>query len=258
LREPFSLAIASSVAMWDGQQLATQLQADWPLQAKKYDFILEMTERGLVLKNMNEPRQRPIHIDWAGKKRAVGRGKQELIAKAIGVAILDNPTVLDLTAGLGRDSVFLVRLGCSVLALERSPVIFALLQDAVARVQADPDCEEWIDRLKILNQDGFDYLREINEQHLPDVIYMDPMYPLRKKSALGCKEMRTFRLLVGADEDSADLLRLALTKVRKRVVVKRPLKEPPLIAKPNSQFKGNTVRYDLYLASALNKSKEKL
>ena len=44
---------------------------------------------------------------------------------------------------------------------------------------------------------------------MPDVVYLDPMFPHREKSALVKKEMRVFQELVGADNDADDLLDFA-------------------------------------------------
>lgn len=56
----------------------------------------------------------------------------------------------------------------------------------------------------------------------PDVVYLDPMYPHRQKSALVKKEMRVFQSLVGNDDDADSLLIPAMTIAKRRVVVKRP------------------------------------
>lgn len=54
------------------------------------------------------------------------------------------------------------------------------------------------------------------------MVYLDPMYPHKQKSALVKKEMRIFQHLVGADLDADELLTPVLQLARKRVVVKRP------------------------------------
>jgi 16S rRNA (guanine1516-N2)-methyltransferase len=46
----------------------------------------------------------------------------------------------------------------------------------------------------------------------PDVIYIDPMFPSREKSSKVKKEMQLFHPLVGTDDDSSELLPLALEK----------------------------------------------
>ena len=81
----------------------------------------------------------------------------------------------------------------------------------------------------------------------PDVIYLDPMYPTRGKSALSKKEMQICRKLVGDDTDIDSLMTVAMETACKRVVVKRHPHAPPLAPKPSICFKGKKVRYDVYL-----------
>ena len=80
----------------------------------------------------------------------------------------------------------------------------------------------------------------------PDVVYLDPMYPPKKKSALVKKEMRICRMLVGEDEDAGELLEIARRVARRRVVVKRLRHAPPLKANAAAEYVGRTVRYDVY------------
>ena len=60
------------------------------------------------------------------------------------------------------------------------------------------------------------------------MIYLDPMFPHRDKSALVKKEMQVFRTVVGDDDDSPALLKAALAVATYRVVVKRPRKAEPV------------------------------
>ena len=78
----------------------------------------------------------------------------------------------------------------------------------------------------LIHASGIDALAEITPP--PDVVYLDPMYPHRQKSALVKKEMRVFQSLVGADEDADLLLAPALALATRRVVVKRPDYAEPL------------------------------
>ena len=89
----------------------------------------------------------------------------------------------------------------------------------------------------------------MKQNEKPQVIYLDPMFPQKKKSSLPRKEMVLFRSLVGDDTDSEELLQIALKTAKERVVVKRPLKSAPILKEPQHSFEGNSVRYDLYLVS---------
>jgi 16S rRNA (guanine1516-N2)-methyltransferase len=101
---------------------------------------------------------------------------------------------------------------------------------------------------------AMDYLANLAEEACPDVVYLDPMFPVSGKSALVKKEMRLFHSLVGLDEDSDALLDLALQRARHRVVVKRPPKAPYLAErKPQLSVAGKAVRFDIYPLKAFAK-----
>lgn len=127
--------------------------------------------------------------------------------------------------GLGRDAFVLACLGCRVRMFERHPVVAALLEDGLRRAYADPELGPWLaTRLTLHHGSSLSALAQLHSA--PDVVYLDPMFPHRQKSALVKKEMRVFQLLVGADEDADGLLAPALAL--RRVVVKRPDYAPRL------------------------------
>ena len=166
----------------------------------------------------------------------------EVIAKAIGCKPHFRPRVVDATAGMGRDSLIMAKLGCSVTMLERNFAIHCLLKDALQQLKAQPDFDL---NIQLEKQDSISQLADIS---LVDVIYLDPMFPERKKSALVKKEMRLFKRIAGEDNDADQLLKSALTSSATRVVVKRP-KGAPLLAglKPSHEIKAKKFRYDVYL-----------
>ena len=87
------------------------------------------------------------------------------------------------------------------------------------------------------------------------MVYLDPMFPERKKSAQVKKEMQIFHALIGADLDADQLLENALERANYRVVVKRPRIAPFLNnQKPSYQLEGKSSRYDIYTNKALPNS----
>jgi len=160
------------------------------------------------------------------------------------------PSVLDTTAGMAGDAFVLATLGCSITLLERSPIIFALLENAVERASLNENFEPILKQgFNTVNQDANDYIREqlTNNTAPPDVIYIDPMYPHKKKSALVKKDMQILQRLHGEDDNAAELLKSALLYAKKRVVVKRPTQAETISdKKPNTCIKSKKTRYDIY------------
>ena len=195
----------------------------------------------------------PIYVDFVGGKlgyryRHAG-GQRQPLAKAVGLKCGTAPIVVDATAGLGRDSFILAYLGCQVQMLERSPVVAALLHDGLQRALQHSQIGSIVnERLHLVHSDTKHWLSKLPQTSQPEVIYLDPMYPHRQKSALVKKEMRMFRTIVGNDLDAPSLLDIALFTAKRRVVVKRPKLAPILGNKqPNFCIKSKNTRFDIYL-----------
>lgn len=183
-------------------------------------------------------------------RRRFGGGKGQMIAKAVGLNKGVTPSVLDATAGLGRDAWVLASLGCEVQMLERSPVIAELLAFALAQAQQS-ELADIAARLSLHAIDAHAFLAQ-QQESCADVVYLDPMYPHRDKSAAVKKEMRVFQDLIGADSDAHTLLDLALGCARHRVVVKRPARGETLsMRQPDYQLPGKSCRYDIYTLKRL-------
>jgi 16S rRNA (guanine1516-N2)-methyltransferase len=194
----------------------------------------------------------PVYVDFVGGtlgfRTRHGNRNKEPLARAIGLKGRTLPAILDATAGLGRDAFILAALGCRVTLVERSPLIAALLRDGLARALAADNTRAIAERMQLHGGDAVTIMDRVAEHERPDVIYLDPMYPHRSKSALVKKEMRVVRALVGEDVDAPQLLEAALRAARKRVVVKRPRPAPALpgIA-PSHSLLGSTTRFDVYV-----------
>ncbi|MGB1008363.1 MAG: class I SAM-dependent methyltransferase [Thiolinea sp.] len=217
-------------------------------------YQLIQTDTRVELQDTHDPLVHPVFVDFVeGKTRHrlnFGGGKGQAIAKAIGLHKRKNPRVVDATAGLGRESFVLASLGCHVTLLERNPVVYALLADGLLRANQSEDIklQSIIARMTLIKADARQWLKNINSDNKPDVIYLDPMFPKRQKSALVQKEMRFFHEVVGNDQDSEELLTVARCSARHRIVVKRPSDAPELaMIKPAFIIHGKTTRYDVYL-----------
>ncbi len=221
-------------------------------------YQLVQTGERLELQDMLEPKVGPVYVDFiqgkAKHRLQFGGGKGQDIAKAVGLHKWPNPSVIDATAGLGREGFVLASLGCTVTLLERSPIVYQLLQDGLQRAQAaqDPLISQISHRLTLYQADAFTWLEALKPADYPEVIYLDPMFPERRKTALVQKEMRFFHEIVGDDIDSSGLVELARSRVKQRVVVKRPCHAPTLDnSQPAFVIGGKTsIRYDVYLPKA--------
>ena len=248
-----SVAVATSDPSLSHQAhgLAQQLQLPVvPLDSRHVDFLLVLTPERLECRCTLDPQSNPLAVDFLSgpnhHRYRYGGGKKQLIAKAVGMKKEAVPHVLDVTAGLGRDGFVLASLGCDVTLLERSPIIAALVADGLQRAKQ----QQWFQTLslQLRQQDAVPFLQQLTPQQYPDVIFCDPMFPDSKKSALVKKEMRYLRSIVGDDADADQLLTLAKTIAKKRVVVKRAYLAPILNHKPpDLQYKGKSSRFDVYL-----------
>ncbi len=229
----------------------------YPSENNKH--ILVLTDNGLELRLTGPKAHGPVLVDFTRGsvryRREYGGGRKQPLAKAIGLKHGFCPNVLDATAGLGKDAFVLASLGCTVQLVERSPVLAALLQDGLNRAANHANTESLIRRMTLVLEDSIDLVHRIETEKRPDVIYLDPMYPTRTKSALVKKEMRMLRAVVGEDMDAPLLLKAAIQKAQKRVVVKRPSRAPVISGnKPSMGIKGKKSRFDVYLTGFTNHS----
>ena len=214
-----------------GDGALLHLAQRWGLQHDDQALMaLVLTPERLELRKLDEPKLGGIFVDFVtgamAHRRKFGGGRGEAVAKAVGIKGGYLPDVIDATAGLGRDAFVLAALGCRVRMLERHPVVAALLDDGLRRGYADAEIGGWLrERLTLLHVVSQQALSDITPA--PDVVYLDPMYPHRQKSAMVKKEMRVFQSLVGPDEDADALLEPARRLAKKRIVVKRPDYAPP-------------------------------
>ncbi|MDO6588983.1 16S rRNA methyltransferase [Loktanella sp. D2R18] len=175
-----------------------------------------------------------------------GGGRGQPIAKAMGLRDGKTPTIIDATAGLGRDSFLLASLGAHVTMIERSDKMHALLVDGMDRATKEGGAlRDIIGRMTLLKGDAKDLLPGLDGES----ILIDPMHPERKNSALVKLELRQVRDIVGTDEDAAELAQVALKHAGSRVVLKWPAKADPIAGiKPYShQILGKTTRYDVWM-----------
>ena len=217
------------------------------------------------------------------------------------------PSVWDMTTGFGQDSIMLAMAGAApnVIMMERDDIVSTLVSDALRRLSLvanlDHDtrdvqiARDLSNRMTLIQGDGVSIgtqlLQDMDEGGggdvtveprpslaLPDICYLDPMFPPRTKSSAVKKKMQLLHGLFDSVtestrlEEERSLLDVALSVAQSRVVVKRPIHAPPLgevvrgssqkdeeeevglqragkekIQQPSFQVKGSINRFDVYL-----------
>lgn len=215
-----------------------------------YDYFLLLTSHYLGIETAHSKNGPPFYIDFLSSQmnyrmRKISL-KKELLARAIGVHPKENVDIVDATAGWGRDSFILASLGFKVIMIERSFVVHALLSDGLKRAQLSPSLTATLSRITLLKGDSQFILPTL--QPPPHIIYLDMMFPERKKTAAVKKEMILLQDIVGKEENEDHLMQLALACASKRLVVKRPKLGAYLGGKnPHFSLKGTRCRFDVYL-----------
>ncbi|MFZ2314218.1 MAG: class I SAM-dependent methyltransferase [Gammaproteobacteria bacterium] len=229
--------------------LAKQINIPFvPIEDGQFDYLLVLTPDYLGLIQPHLKKQTPFYLDFLSDKlqyRSKQAGfRKESLARAIGAKPQDQLRIIDATAGLGRDSFILAALGFEVTLVERSPILYALLQDALKRASLDTEMGPIFARMHLIHANAIEYLASQEA----DIIYLDPMFPSKQKSAAVKKEMAILQELLGKDPDADQLFKVAFSCARKRVVVKRSRLAPNISElNPSFSMTGKSSRFDIYL-----------
>ncbi len=205
----------------------------------------------LVLENNKEQ----IQLDFSSGKSLhrflYGGGKNQPLAKACGLNKRQDLQLLDATAGLAQDAFVLATLNNkgNTTLIEQHPAVYSLIQTALLQNIKNKTIADVCKSMKVINANAVTYMEK--NSNLYDVIYLDPMYPERKKSAKVKKGMKLLQDIIGHEQDENALLSVAIDAAKKRVVVKRP-KGAPYYAglKPSFDYTSKNTRYDVYLAKS--------
>ncbi|PID77176.1 MAG: rRNA methyltransferase [Deltaproteobacteria bacterium] len=241
----YALALAESFASINNYDL---------LRPRLADMYFYFNEQGKLSFYYRLPVTGQLHkltVDFTSGKAAYRLVKNTTIkqplARAAGIKGGFRPDIIDVTAGLGQDAFVLASLGCRVIMLERSPVLYHLLENGLHLAGQDPKTSEIVNKISLIKGDSLKILPDLPR---PQTIYMDPMYPPNMGSALNKIEMRVIRELAGADQDAGDLLEISIKTAINRVAVKRPKRAKPIEAgfNPAHSIKLKNSRYDVYLS----------
>lgn len=210
--------------------------------------------------NTNEKPYRIDFLSYLNKRQETA--KQELISKAIGTKGDGTSVVIDYTAGIGRDSIIMAAAGHNVIMIERNPILFSLLNDALSRLQLENTIIS--NRLKLLNIDSSNFTINTIHDMITDIqyvsVYLDPMYAensVGKKAAVK-KETQMLHRILGTEEgndesNNSNLWNSAIQLASNRIVVKRAINAKFLSnLKPHHQIIGSNQRFDVYLKKSLS------
>ena len=219
-------------------------------------FFLRFDNNRLALVQSGPQAPGPILVDFINgaldHRRRFGGGRGQPLPRATGMQRGRNPVIWDATAGLGRDAFILASLGGEVTLCERSPILAALLDQALFLASADPVIGTWVDqRMQLVHGDSGELLPTLHKAQRPQVVYLDPMYPPGKSAVLVKKEMRALQQLLGHDSNPVQLLETALETATRRVVVKRPKRAGWLHERqPSTCIESRKTRYDIYITGS--------
>ena len=179
------------------------------------DFFLEKENDILYLKSKNK-KWSPFYIDFNDFHKRIDKNQE--IIKAFKINKNSNLSILDTTAGMGRDSFILANFNSKVTMIERNKVIFFLLKNAIENSLKNENFKKILENIKLINEDSIKFLKNNKLKNI-DIIYIDPMFPKNNKK-----------------------------KLVKKIIVKRMIKSPTITEtiKPTYQIKGKLIRFDIY------------
>ena len=238
----------------EGQTFSQLSEGPMPQQLPE-GLTLQQLPDGLTLTDgVNQ-----LRVDFTHMLKRIRRGnlQQELLVRAAKIKKEEAmPVVLDATAGFAEDSMLLAAAGFYVILYERDSVIEALLRDGLLRASLIPELAPVVSRMKLYGKDSIEAMHRmadmkermnlfLEEEIIPDIIFLDPMFPKRQKSALVKKKFQLLQQLEQPCADETELLRAAMGVHPRKIIIKRPLKGPYLAGvKPDYSISGKSIRYD--------------
>ena len=153
--------------------------------------------------------------------------------------------IFDATAGLLSDTMIFLSLGHKVVAVEQSKILFCLVNDAIQRAR---EKIPYLNNLEFLNDNS--QLVYKKQDKVFDAIYLDPMYPIIKKSTKKRGSISNIKQILEIENlasDEEEIIDIFMKYNYKKIIVKRPLKSEKKYSNINYQVKGKTTRFDIYI-----------
>lgn len=208
-----------------------------PILSSNPHYRIELYNNMLSVYNQQDKHH--VFVDFDSKQlqfRSQSHLNAELVIKAVLGKKKQATSILDCTAGFGKDSYLMSLTGSQITAYESNPLMYALLKDGLNRCP--------LQNITVHKKDALNDIKSSN----CEVIYIDPMYPANKKSAKNNKQMALLQSIIGHQPQMAeDLFIQARGSKAKKIVIKRPVKAPYINnTNPTSQIIGKAARFDIY------------
>lgn len=244
------LALACPDPLWavPSAHLAEQLKLPLARPDQTYELLLQYSSEGLELHRCGMI----LRVDLSSGSLAFRQRQQgkDLLLRAVVGKKKGALQVVDATGGLGRDAFLLAAAGHQVQVCEQQVVLAALLADGLKRASLHPNTAAAAARIQLTVGNASHLLQTLAaEDRRPEVMYLDPMFPQRQKSALVKKEAQFLQELVPeTPNEDILLLQQARDLALYRTVVKRPVHAAFLgESEPSFSLSGKTIRFDIYL-----------
>ena len=202
------------------------------------NLSINFNKDGIELINANYKEAVSISVDFLDqaindKIKLRFSGKKDIFNKLFPIK---NSTLLDCTAGYGRDSYILRSMGFNVTMIENSPVMSLLLNNALKKLK--------LSNFTMYHGNSYDYLSHSKKYY--DYIYIDFMFDKLKKNSLSSKNDETLKLISFQENNKNNLITLAIKKSNSRVVVKEPKHSLSNILKPEYTIKTKLLNFNIY------------
>jgi len=143
-----------------------------PILSQHKHYKIEIRDNMLSVYNQQDKHH--VFVDFNSKQlqfRSYSHLNAELIIKAVLGKKKQATSILDCTAGFGKDSYLMSLTGSQISAYESNALMFALLKDGLNRSS--------IDNITLYKKDALNFIKTSP----CEVIYIDPMYPATKKNS---------------------------------------------------------------------------
>lgn len=229
-----------------------KLAREFVEQTREYvieqDLLLHIEDTDItVCCNINKQKTCFSHSFIEPRLLSRAKQKNQSLLKACNNKRRELVSVVDLTAGWGKDSFILATHDQQVTMVEQNPFVFQCL-DYLLKIAKNDQNDDLFERLNVINQNSLDFLSH-HDQAAADCLYLDPMFPAHKSTAKPAKDLQILQILT-INRDIEPIFDLALEKAGNRVVIKRPLHAPSLSdRKPDMVYREKTIRFDVYLTN---------